>query len=112
MKKLSGKEIMSNYKLDISKVKTMNNIIEIIGCMNLVASNIENQENYEILKKYFTIPCESEPIIFPKTIQDFKEKVIHSSNAGYWYFKPVRKRPKWIVRKLVKVLFNIEWKDT
>ena len=45
-----------NHKLDISKIKTIEDIKNVFDTMSLVASMSEDNELYEIAKEYFTIP--------------------------------------------------------
>jgi hypothetical protein len=51
-----------NHKLDVSKIKTIKDVKNIFECMYLVASMSEDNEKYEIAKKYFTIPYVAEPV--------------------------------------------------
>ena len=53
-----------NHKLDISKIKTLKDVRNVFECMNLYASAEEDNEKYELLKEYFTIPNEPQEIKF------------------------------------------------
>ena len=71
-----------NHKLDISKIKTIKDIKNVFECMNLYASAEEDNEQYELLKEYFTIPNEPQEIKFElprksleEISQEFDEKI-------------------------------------
>ncbi len=51
-----------NHKLDVSKIQTLKDVRNVFECMNLVANASETNEQYELLKKYFTIPYVPEPL--------------------------------------------------
>ncbi len=51
-----------NHKLDVSKIQTLEDVRNVFECMNLYASAEEGNEQYELLKKYFTIPYVPEPL--------------------------------------------------
>ena len=53
-----------NHKLDISKIKTLKDVRNVFECMNLYASAEEDNEKYELLKEYFTVPNEPQEIKF------------------------------------------------
>jgi predicted nuclease with TOPRIM domain len=53
-----------NHKLDVSKIKTLKDVKNVFECMNLYASASEDNEKYELLKEYFTIPNEPQEIKF------------------------------------------------
>jgi hypothetical protein len=53
-----------NHKLDISKIKTLKDVRNVFECMNLYASAEKDNEKYELLKEYFTIPNEPQEIKF------------------------------------------------
>ena len=71
-----------NHKLDISKIKTLKDVRNVFECMNLYASAEEDNEKYELLKEYFTIPNEPQEIKFElprksleEISQEFDEKI-------------------------------------
>ena len=71
-----------NHKLDISKIKTLKDVRNVFECMNLYASAEEDNEKYELLKEYFTIPNEQQEIKFElprksleEISQEFDEKI-------------------------------------
>ena len=53
-----------NHKLDISKIQTLEDVRNVFECMNLYASAEEDNEKYELLKEYFTIPNEPQEFKF------------------------------------------------
>jgi hypothetical protein len=71
-----------HHKLDISKIKTLKDVRNVFECMNLYASAEEDNEKYELLKEYFTIPNEPQEIKFElprksleEISQEFDEKI-------------------------------------
>ena len=64
-----------NHKLDVSKIKTLKDVKNIFECMYLVASMSEDNEKYEIAKKYFTIPYVPEPVKFDKEDFDYQNYI-------------------------------------
>ena len=62
-----------NHKLDISKIKTLKDVRNVFECMNLYASAEEDNEKYELLKEYFTIPNEPQEIKFELPRQSLEE---------------------------------------
>jgi hypothetical protein len=51
-----------NYRLDVSKIQTLEDVRNIFECMNLVSSANETHEKSELLKQYFTIPYVAESV--------------------------------------------------
>jgi len=51
-----------NHKLDISKIQTLEDVRNVFECMNLISNASEDNEQYELLKQYFTIPYVVEPL--------------------------------------------------
>jgi hypothetical protein len=71
-----------NHKLDISKIKTIKDVRNVFECMNLYASAEEDNEKYELIKEYFTIPNEPQELKFElprksleEISQEFDEKI-------------------------------------
>jgi hypothetical protein len=71
-----------NHKLDVSKIKTLKDVKNVFECMNLYASAEEDNEQYELIKEYFTIPNEPQEIKFElprksleEISQEFDEKI-------------------------------------
>jgi hypothetical protein len=51
-----------NHKLDVSKIKTIKDIKNVLECMSLYSYAEEDNEKYELLKEYFTIPYVAESV--------------------------------------------------
>jgi hypothetical protein len=72
-----------NHKLDVSKIKTLTDVKNIFECMNLVSNASEDNEQYELLKEYFTIPNEPQELVgfklprksLEEISQEFDEKI-------------------------------------
>jgi hypothetical protein len=71
-----------NHKLDTSKLKTIKDIKNVFECMGLYSNASEDNEKYELLKEYFTIPNEPQEIKFElprksleEISQEFEEKI-------------------------------------
>ena len=71
-----------NHKLDTSKLKTIKDIKNVFDTMGLYSNASEDNEQYELLKEYFTIPNEPQEIKFElprksleEISQEFDEKI-------------------------------------
>ena len=71
-----------NHKLDVSKIQTLEDVRNVFECMNLYASAEEGNEQYELLKEYFTILNEPQEFKFElprksleEISQEFDEKI-------------------------------------
>ena len=71
-----------NHKLDISKIKTLTDVKNIFECMCLSSNASEDNEQYELIKEYFTIPNEPQELKFElprksleEISQEFDEKI-------------------------------------
>ena len=71
-----------NHKLDISKIKTLKDVKNVFECMSLYSNASEDNEKYELLKEYFTIPNEPQELKFElprksleEISQEFDEKI-------------------------------------
>jgi hypothetical protein len=53
-----------NHKLDVSKIKTLTDVKNVFECMSLISNASEDNEQYELIKEYFTIPYVAEPVKF------------------------------------------------
>ena len=53
-----------NHKLDVSKIQTLEDVRNVFECMSLYSNASEDNEQYELLKEYFTIPNEPQEIKF------------------------------------------------
>jgi hypothetical protein len=71
-----------NHKLDTSKLKTIKDVRNVFECMGLYSNASEDNEQYELLKEYFTIPNEPQELKFElprksleEISQEFDEKI-------------------------------------
>jgi arginyl-tRNA synthetase len=66
-----------NHKLDVSKIQTLEDVRNVFECMNLYASAEEGNEQYELLKEYFTILNEPQEFKFelpPKSLEEIQQE--------------------------------------
>jgi hypothetical protein len=64
-----------NHKLDVSKIQTLEDVRNVFECMNLYASAEEDNEQYELLKEYFTIPNEPQKLEYPrKSLEEIQQE--------------------------------------
>jgi hypothetical protein len=67
-----------NHKLDTSKLKTIKDIKNVFECMGLYSNASEDNEKYELLKEYFTIPNEPQEIKFElprKSLEEISQEL-------------------------------------
>ena len=71
-----------SYKLDTSKIQTLEDVRNVFECMSLYSNASEDNEKYELLKEYFTIPNEPQELKFElprksleEISQEFDEKI-------------------------------------
>jgi hypothetical protein len=64
-----------NHKLDVSKIKTLKDVKNVFECMCLSSNASEDNEQYELLKEYFTIPYVPEPLKFDKADFDYQNYI-------------------------------------
>ena len=71
-----------SYKLDTSKIQTLEDVRNVFECMSLYSNASEGCEKYELLKEYFTIPNEPQELKFElprksleEISQEFDEKI-------------------------------------
>jgi hypothetical protein len=64
-----------NHKLDVSKIQTLEDMKNVLECMDLVASMSEDYEKYELAKQYFTIPYVPEQLKFDKVDFDYQNYI-------------------------------------
>ena len=62
-----------NHKLDISKIQTLQDLRNVFECMDLVSNVSEENEDYELHKKYFTIPYVEPKLEFKLPRQSLEE---------------------------------------
>jgi len=67
-----------NHKLDVSKIKTIKDIKNVFECMNMYSSASEDNEKYELLKEYYSIPNETQEIKFElprKSLEEISQEL-------------------------------------
>lgn len=52
-----------NHKLDVDKIKTVEDVKNVFDTMGLVISMSKDDPRYEMAKEYFTIPYTPEPLV-------------------------------------------------
>jgi hypothetical protein len=98
-----------NHKLDISKLKTIKDVKNVFECMGLYSNASEDNEQYELLKEYFTIPNEPQEIklelphkSLEEISQEFDEKIddlIERTKNNFY-------KSKYIAETLYQTKFN------
>ena len=71
-----------NHKLDVSKIKTLKDVKNVFECMSLYSNASEDNEQYELIKEYFTIPNQPQELklelprkSLEEISQEFDEKI-------------------------------------
>jgi hypothetical protein len=67
-----------NHKLDTSKLKTIKDVKNVFECMGLYSNVSEDNEQYELLKEYFTIPNDPQEIKFElprKSLEEIQQEL-------------------------------------
>jgi hypothetical protein len=106
-----------NHKLDISKIKTIKDVRNVFECMNLYASAEEGNEQYELLKEYFTIPNDPQEIKFElprKSLEEiqeeFDEKIDkHIENIKHKFAELKCHQEYYYNQKFNRILENFEY---
>jgi hypothetical protein len=106
-----------NHKLDISKIKTLKDVKNVFECMNLYASAEEGNEQYELLKEYFTIPNEPQEIKFElprksleEISQEFDEKIDKQIEDVEYKFAQLKYYQEYqFSKKITKIIEDIEY---
>jgi hypothetical protein len=106
-----------NHKLDVSKLKTIKDIKNVFECMNLYASAEEDNEQYELLKEYFTIPNEPQEIKFElprksleEISQEFDEKIDKQIEDVEYKFAQLKYYQEYqFSKKITRIIEDIEY---
>lgn len=65
-----------NHKLDTSKIQTLEDVRNIFEGMSLYSNASEDNEQYELLKEYFTIPNELQKLELPrKSLEEISQEL-------------------------------------
>ena len=106
-----------NHKLDISKIKTLTDVKNVFECMNLYASAEEDNEQYKLLKEYFTIPYEPQEIKFElprksleEISQEFDEKIDKQIEDVEYKFAQLKYYQEYqFSKKITRIIEDIEY---
>jgi hypothetical protein len=106
-----------NHKLDVSKIKTIKDVKNIFECMNLYASAEEDNEQYKLLKEYFTIPYEPQEIKFElprksleEISQEFDEKIDKQIEDVEYKFEQLKYYQEYqFSKKITRIIEDIEY---
>ncbi len=106
-----------NHKLDVSKIKTLTDVKNVFECMSLYANASEDNEQYELLKEYFTIPNEPQEIKFEyprksleEISQEFDEKIDKQIEDVEYKFAQLKYYQEYqFSKKITKIIEDIEY---
>jgi hypothetical protein len=106
-----------NHKLDTSKLKTIKDIKNVFECMNLYASAEEDNEKYELLKEYFTIPNEPQELklelprkSLEEISQEFDEKIDKQIEDVEYKFAQLKYYQEYqFSKKITRIIEDIEY---
>jgi hypothetical protein len=106
-----------NHKLDISKLKTIKDIKNVFECMSLYSNASEDNEQYELLKEYFTIPYEPQEIklelprkSLEEISQEFDEKIDKQIEDVKYKFAALKYRQEYqFSKKITRIIEDIEY---
>jgi hypothetical protein len=106
-----------NHKLDVSKIKTLTDVKNVFECMNLYASAEEDNEQYELLKEYFTIPNEPQELklelprkSLEEISQEFDEKIDKQIEDVEYKFAQLKYYQEYqFSKKITRIIEDIEY---
>ncbi len=106
-----------NHKLDTSKIKTLKDVRNVFECMSLYANASEDNEQYELLKEYFTIPNPPSEFKFEyprKSLeeiqQEFDKKIDkHIEDVEYKFAQLKYYQEYQFSKKITKIIEDIEY---
>jgi hypothetical protein len=106
-----------NHKLDVSKIKTLTDVKNVFECMGLYSNASEDNEQYELLKEYFTIPNEPQEIKFElprksleEISQEFDEKIDKRIEDVEYKFAQLKYYQEYqFSKKITKIIEDIEY---
>jgi hypothetical protein len=106
-----------NHKLDTSKLKTIKDIKNVFECMSLYANASEDNEQYELLKEYFTIPNEPQELklelprkSLEEISQEFDEKIDKQIEDVEYKFAQLKYYQEYqFSKKITKIIEDIEY---
>jgi len=106
-----------NHKLDISKIQTLEDVKNVFECMNLYSYAEEDNEQYELIKEYFTIPNEPQEIklelprkSLEEISQEFDEKIDKQIEDVEYKFAQLKYYQEYqFSKKITKIIEDIEY---
>jgi hypothetical protein len=106
-----------NHKLDVSKIKTIKDIKNVFECMSLYSNASEDNEKYELIKEYFTIPNETQELKFElprksleEISQEFDEKIDKQIEDVEYKFAQLKYYQEYqFSKKITKIIEDIEY---
>jgi hypothetical protein len=106
-----------NHKLDTSKLKTIKDVKNVFECMGLYSNASEDNEQYELLKEYFTIPNEPQEIklelprkSLEEISQEFEEKIDKQIEDVEYKFAQLKCHQEYLYnQKFNKIIENFEY---
>ena len=106
-----------NHKLDVSKIKTLTDVKNVFECMSLYSNVSEDNEQYELIKEYFTIPNEPQELKFElprksleEITQEFNEKIDKQVEDVKYKFEQLKYRQEYqFSKKITQIIEDIEY---
>jgi len=106
-----------NHKLDVSKIKTLTDVKNVFECMSLYANASEDNEKYELLKEYFTIPNEPQELklelprkSLEEISQEFNEKIDKQIGDVEYKFAQLKYYQEYqFSKKITRIIEDIEY---
>jgi hypothetical protein len=107
-----------NHKLDISKIKTLKDVKNVFECMSLYANASEENEQYELIKEYFTIPNEPQELTgfklprksLEEISQEFDEKIDKQIEDVEYKFAQLKYYQEYqFSKKITRIIEDIEY---
>jgi len=106
-----------NHKLDVSKIKTLTDVKNIFECMCLYSNASEDNEKYELIKEYFTIPNEPQELklelprkSLEEISQEFDEKIDKQIEDVEYKFAQLKYYQEYqFSKKITQIIEDIEY---
>ena len=106
-----------NHKLDVSKIKTLTDVKNLFECMNLISNATETNEQYELIKEYFTIPNEPQELklelprkSLEEISQEFDEKIDKQIEDVEYKFAQLKYYQEYqFSKKITRIIEDIEY---
>ena len=106
-----------NHKLNVDAIKTVKDVKNVFECMSLYASASEDNEQYELLKEYFTIPNEPQELklelprkSLEEISQEFDEKIDKQIEDVEYKFAQLKYYQEYqFSKKITKIIEDIEY---